>query len=110
MRMKGLLHYLRTMADCGLILGCTELKLEGYCDSDFAADPDKRHSTGGCVFSAGWKCNQLGEQVVADCGHVNPGGRVHGKRLGRQAGGTLAAEADDNITVRTRSRRCYAAW
>ena len=30
--------------------GDTELKLEGYSDADYAADPDKRRSTGGYVF------------------------------------------------------------
>ena len=30
--------------------GGADLVIQGYCDSDYAADPDKRRSTGGFVF------------------------------------------------------------
>jgi hypothetical protein len=30
--------------------GGEDLKIEGYCDADFASDPDSRRSTGGYVF------------------------------------------------------------
>jgi hypothetical protein len=33
----------------GLMLGSGDVKLEGYCDSDYAADPHMRRSTGGYV-------------------------------------------------------------
>jgi len=49
-RVKQVLQYLRKTANRGLMLGGGDFKLEGYCDSDYAADPDKRRSTGGYVF------------------------------------------------------------
>ena len=50
-KLKGVLQYLRHTAHRGLMFGGdTELKLEGYSDADYAADPDKRRSTGGYVF------------------------------------------------------------
>ena len=48
---KWVLQYLKKTQSLGLLYGATdELKFEGYSDSDYAADPDKRRSTGGFVF------------------------------------------------------------
>jgi hypothetical protein len=52
-QVKGVLQYLRKTAGRGIMFGGAELKLEAYCDSDFAADPDKRRSTGGYVVLLG---------------------------------------------------------
>jgi transposase InsO family protein len=49
-RVKGVLQYLKQTADYGIIYGLEDALLEGYTDSDYAADPDKRRSTGGYVF------------------------------------------------------------
>jgi hypothetical protein len=46
---KGVLQYLRKTAARALMCSGEEYKIEGYSDSDFAADPDKRRSTGGYV-------------------------------------------------------------
>ena len=47
---KGILHYLRSTAARGIKFKDDDVTLKGYCDSDYAADPDKRRSTGGYVF------------------------------------------------------------
>jgi hypothetical protein len=48
---KWLLQYLKKTLSLGLKYGGQQqLEFVGYTDSDFAADPDKRRSTGGCVF------------------------------------------------------------
>jgi hypothetical protein len=49
-RVKGVLQYLKQTADYGIIYGLEDASLEGYTDSDYAADPDKRRSTGAYVF------------------------------------------------------------
>ena len=49
--MKNILKYLRRTKDLFLVFGeGTELKVEGYTDSDFMTDPDDRKSTSGYVF------------------------------------------------------------
>jgi hypothetical protein len=62
--MKGVLHYLRTMAHRELMLGGRELELQGYCDSDYAADPGKRRSTGGYLFSLAGSAISWGGNLV----------------------------------------------
>jgi hypothetical protein len=49
-RVQPVLQYLKQTAECGICYGMQDTPLEGYADSDFAADPDKRRSTGGYVF------------------------------------------------------------
>jgi hypothetical protein len=49
-RVKRVLHYLKQMAEYGIIYGLEDAPLEGYADSDCAADPEKRRGTGGYVF------------------------------------------------------------
>jgi hypothetical protein len=46
---KGVLQYLKKTAARALMYSGEEYKIEGYSDSGFAADPDKRRSTGGYV-------------------------------------------------------------
>ena len=48
----GVARYVSTTADYGLICKGGELKIEGYCDADFAGDTDTRRSTTGYVFSS----------------------------------------------------------
>jgi hypothetical protein len=50
MRVKAVRHYLKETVDYAIIYGAASTPLEGYADSDYAADPDKRRSTGGYVF------------------------------------------------------------
>ena len=48
---KNILKYLRRTKDLILIFGGgSELKVEGYTDSDFMADVDDRKSILGCIF------------------------------------------------------------
>lgn len=48
---KNILKYLRRTKDLFLIFGgASELKVEGYTDSDFMTDIDDRKSTSGYVF------------------------------------------------------------
>jgi hypothetical protein len=48
---KGLQYLKRTMQRVLMYGGGdTDLLLEGFTYADYAADPDKRRSTGGCVF------------------------------------------------------------
>jgi hypothetical protein len=47
---KGVLRYLATTTNYGIIFTKTELDLRGYCDADFAGDLDTRRSTTGYVF------------------------------------------------------------
>ena len=48
--MKNILKYLRRTKDLFLIFGeDSELRVEGYTDSDFIPDPDDRKSTSGCI-------------------------------------------------------------
>jgi hypothetical protein len=48
---KWLLQYLKKTTALGIQYGAKEsLEFEGFSDADFAADPDKRRSTGGSVF------------------------------------------------------------
>jgi hypothetical protein len=49
-RVKRVLHYLKQTAEYGIIYGLEDAPLEGYADSDYAADANKRRSTGGYVF------------------------------------------------------------
>jgi hypothetical protein len=44
------LRYLKQTQDYSIIYGAADTLLEGYADSDYAADPDKCRSTGGFVF------------------------------------------------------------
>ena len=94
-RVKGVLHYLKETADYGIIYGAADSRLEGYADSDFAADPDRLRSTGGYVFTLAGGRYQLGLEAAADCGDVYDGGGVHGERQ-RRKGGAVAAQADDD--------------
>jgi Reverse transcriptase (RNA-dependent DNA polymerase) len=48
--LKGVLRYLCKTRNRGIMYGGKDCKVEGYCDSNYAADPDKRRSTGGFVF------------------------------------------------------------
>jgi hypothetical protein len=51
---KGVARYIAGSADAGLVFsGSSSLELEGYCDADYAGDPDTRRSTTGYVFLAG---------------------------------------------------------
>ena len=48
---KNILKYLRRTKDLFLIFGGdSELRVEGYTDSDFMSDADDRISTSGCIF------------------------------------------------------------
>lgn len=47
---KSLLRYLAATTDYGITYTSTDLQLHGYCDADFAADPDTRRSITGFVF------------------------------------------------------------
>ena len=48
---KNILKYLRRTKDLFLIFGGgSELRVEGYTDSDFMSDPDDRKSTSGYMF------------------------------------------------------------
>jgi hypothetical protein len=49
-RVTRVLHYLKQTAECGIVYGLDDAPLEGYADSDYAVDPDKRRSTGGYMF------------------------------------------------------------
>jgi hypothetical protein len=51
-RVQAMLRYLKKTVQYGLLYGGTsdDMALKGYSDSDFAADPDRRRSTGGYVF------------------------------------------------------------
>jgi hypothetical protein len=90
-RVKGVLQYLRRRANCGLMFVRGELKLEGSCGSDLAADPAKWRSTSGCVFLLA--DGAISFQAAADSSDVNAVGGVPGKRLGRK-GGAMDAQAD----------------
>lgn len=49
---RGILHYLKKTEQCGITFsGSMGLELIGYSDADYAADPDKRRTTGGHVFT-----------------------------------------------------------
>lgn len=48
---KHILKYLRRTKDYCLVYGGGSLKIKGYTDSDFQADPDDRKSTSGYVFT-----------------------------------------------------------
>ena len=50
---KWLLRYLRGYSDRCIEFGGTDLKLEGFCDADYAGDIDSRRSTSGYVFILG---------------------------------------------------------
>ncbi|XP_061357835.1 secreted RxLR effector protein 161-like [Gastrolobium bilobum] len=62
---KWLLRYLNGSINCCLnfsALDSNDFNIIGYCDSDYAADLDKRRSLTGFVFTMGgnvvsWKCN-----------------------------------------------------
>jgi len=56
---KRILRYLRATATWCLHLGGTDtgdVHLEGYCDADWAGDPDERRSTTGYYFTLGRGC------------------------------------------------------
>lgn len=48
---KGVLRYISGTANYALSFGEKELKLEAYCDADYAGDLDTRRSTTGYVFT-----------------------------------------------------------
>ena len=50
---KWILRYLVGTVDVGLCYGGSEIKLQGYVDSDLAGDIDSRRSTTGYVFTLG---------------------------------------------------------
>uniref|UniRef100_A0A1J3F7G4 Retrovirus-related Pol polyprotein from transposon TNT 1-94 n=1 Tax=Noccaea caerulescens TaxID=107243 RepID=A0A1J3F7G4_NOCCA len=60
---KWLLRYIRGTADLNLVFTKNKnFSVQGYCDSDFAGDLDRRRSTSGYVFTVGgntvsWKSN-----------------------------------------------------
>ena len=52
--MKWILRYIQKTLDVGLIFEKDDMvgqHVVGYCDSDYAGDPDKRRSTTGYVFT-----------------------------------------------------------
>ena len=50
---KWILRYLKGSSDTCLCFTCASLKLQGYVDSNFAGDIDRRKSTTGFVFTLG---------------------------------------------------------
>jgi ATP-binding cassette subfamily B (MDR/TAP) protein 1 len=50
---KWLLRYLRGSSDRCIEYGGMDLKLDGYCDADYAGDIDSRRSTSGYIFTLG---------------------------------------------------------
>ena len=68
--MKDFLKYLKRIENLFLIFGGrSELKVEGYTDSDFMTDVDDRKSISRCIFlcngrSISWK--SLKQSVIAD--------------------------------------------
>ncbi|GAB4822219.1 hypothetical protein N2152v2_009265 [Parachlorella kessleri] len=50
---KGVLRYLSGTVNYGITFGGQKLKLEAYCDADYAGDIDTRRSTTGYVFILG---------------------------------------------------------
>ena len=64
---KSLLRYLKGTVEVGLVYeskGVEESCIQGYCDSDYTADLDKRRSLTGYIFTIGgnvvsWKSNLL---------------------------------------------------
>jgi hypothetical protein len=61
---KSVLHYLKQTAEYGIIYGLEDAPLEGYADSDYAVDPDKRRSTGGYVFLLAGGAISWGSKVL----------------------------------------------
>ena len=68
--MKNILKYLRRTKDLFLIFERgSELRVEGYTDSDFISDLDDRKSTSGYVFiynsgTVSWKSSK--QSIIAD--------------------------------------------
>ena len=61
MAVKRILRYLKGILDYRLFYSSSkELKLMGYCDSDFAGDIDDRKSTTNFIFF-------LGENIISWC-------------------------------------------
>ena len=61
--MKNILKYLRRTRDIFLIYGGSDLKLEGYTDSNFQSDPDDSKSISGYMFipndgAVSWKSSK----------------------------------------------------
>jgi len=50
---KGVLRYLKTTMDYGLVYGTTDVDIEAYSDADFGNDPEKRQSTSGILVLLG---------------------------------------------------------
>ena len=60
---KRVLRYLKGTINYGLIFAAGDGRLHGYCDADWAGDPDTRRSTSGYVFRIGdatvsWSCQK----------------------------------------------------
>jgi hypothetical protein len=48
---KRVFRYLKGIQDAGITYGSKELRLNGYCDANYATDPDNRRSVSGYVFT-----------------------------------------------------------
>jgi hypothetical protein len=47
---QQVLKYIAGTVDLGILYRGAEQRVVGYCDADYAGDPDKRRSTSGYLF------------------------------------------------------------
>ncbi len=73
---KGLMQYVASTREQGILHGTDSNLVIGYCDADYAGDLDTRRSPTAFVFvlrsyAIAWRSHHLAEQAPVHCGSVH---------------------------------------